>query len=136
MGMSERASPGPFVDEFELHGLLFLHGGQQLLQVVALLCDVAVLHLLLLTAVTADQLRPLFSVLRCDVLYLPHTHTHTESSTAEGLTVLLAADRSAVRMLQRYLGFVVGDQRLDLILRLLLQLLAVVFPARRHDACM
>lgn len=46
----------PFLDEFELHGLLFLHGGQELLEVFALLCDVAVLHLLLLLAVAADEL--------------------------------------------------------------------------------
>lgn len=46
----------PFMDEFKLHGLLLLDGGQELLEVVTLLCDVAVLHLLLLAAVTADQL--------------------------------------------------------------------------------
>lgn len=46
----------PFVDEFELHGLLLLDGSQEFLEVFTLLCDVAVLHLLLLAAVTADQL--------------------------------------------------------------------------------
>lgn len=60
----------PFLDEFELHGLLLLHGGQELLQVLALLCDVAVLHLLLLVAVAADELWPLLGVLCSDVLYL------------------------------------------------------------------
>lgn len=60
----------PFLDEFELHGLLLLHAGQELLEVLALLRDVAVLHLLLLGAVAADELRPLFSVLCGDVLHL------------------------------------------------------------------
>lgn len=46
----------PFVDEFELHGLLLLDGSQEFLEVFTLLCDVAVFHLLLLAAVTADQL--------------------------------------------------------------------------------
>lgn len=46
----------PFLDEFELHGLLLLHGGQELLEVFTLLCDVAVLYLLLLVAVAADEL--------------------------------------------------------------------------------
>lgn len=46
----------PFLDEFELHGLLLLHGGQELLEVFALLRDVAVLHLLLLVAVAVDEL--------------------------------------------------------------------------------
>lgn len=64
------------MDEFELHRLLLLDSGQEFLEVLTLLSDVAVLHLLLLTAVTADQLGPLFSVLCCDVLYL-HTHPHT-----------------------------------------------------------
>ena len=68
------------MDEFELQGLLLLDRGQEFLEVLTLLCDVAVLHLLLLTAVTTDQLRPLFSVLCCDVLYL-HTHTHTHTHT-------------------------------------------------------
>lgn len=44
------------MDEFELHGLLFLDSGQQFFEVFTLLCDVAVLHLLLLNAVTTDQL--------------------------------------------------------------------------------
>lgn len=65
-------SLSPFVDELELHGLLFLNGGQEFLEVFTLLCDVAVLHLLLLVAVAVDQLWPLFCVLCCDVLYL-HT---------------------------------------------------------------
>lgn len=60
----------PLLDEFELHGLLLLHGGQELLEVFALLRDVAVLHLLLLVAVAAEQLWPLFRVLCSDVLYL------------------------------------------------------------------
>lgn len=46
----------PFLDEFELHGLLLLHAGQELLEVFTLLCDVAVLYLLLLVAVAADEL--------------------------------------------------------------------------------
>lgn len=74
----------PFVDEFELHGLLLLDAGQQLLEVLALLRDVAVLHLLLLAAVTADQLRPLLGVLRCDVLHLRTAQTHNPRSAAHG----------------------------------------------------
>lgn len=46
----------PFLDKFELHSLLLLHGGQELLEVIALLCDMAVLHLLLLIALAADEL--------------------------------------------------------------------------------
>lgn len=49
-------SLSPFMDEFELHDLLFLDSGQEFLEVFTLLCDVAVLYLLLLAAVTADQL--------------------------------------------------------------------------------
>lgn len=49
-------SLSPFMDEFELHDLLFLDSGQEFLEVFTLLCDVAVLYLLLLTAVTTDQL--------------------------------------------------------------------------------
>lgn len=44
------------MDEFELHGLLLLDSGLEFLEVFALLCDVAVLHLLLLAAMTTDQL--------------------------------------------------------------------------------
>ncbi len=44
------------MDEFELHGLLLLDSGQEFLEVFTLLCDVAVFHLLLLAAVTTDQL--------------------------------------------------------------------------------
>lgn len=46
----------PFLDKFELHSLLLLHGGQELLEVIALLCDMAVLYLLLLIALAADEL--------------------------------------------------------------------------------
>lgn len=49
-------SLSPFVDELQLHGLLFLNGGQEFLEVFTLLCDVAILHLLLLVAVAVDQL--------------------------------------------------------------------------------
>lgn len=44
------------MDEFELHGLLLLDGCQEFLEVFTLLCDVAVLYLLLFAAVTAAQL--------------------------------------------------------------------------------
>lgn len=69
------------MDELELHGLLLLDGGQQLLEVLALLRDVAVLQPLLLAAVTADQLRPLLGVLRCDVLNL-RKYTNTQASVS------------------------------------------------------
>ena len=46
----------PFLDDFELQGLLLLDGDQKFLEVLTLLCDMAVLHLLLLVAVTAEQL--------------------------------------------------------------------------------
>lgn len=70
----------PFLDEFELHGLLLLHAGQELLEVFTLLCDVAVLYLLLLVAVAADELWPLFSVLCSDVLYLGVKHQQKHSN--------------------------------------------------------
>jgi len=46
----------PFMNEFELHDLLLLDSGQEFLKVLTLLGDMTVLHLLLLTAVTTDQL--------------------------------------------------------------------------------
>lgn len=48
------AGLSPFMNEFELQGLLLLDSGQELLEVFTLLGDMAVLHLLLLTAVTTD----------------------------------------------------------------------------------
>lgn len=87
----EGESLWPVMDEFELHGLLFLDRGQKFFEVFTLLCDVAVLHLLLLAAVTTDQLWPLFSVQCCDVLYL-HTHTHLSQLAL----IVLTADRFAV----------------------------------------
>lgn len=50
------ARVSPLVYEFELSGLLLLHATQQLLEVLALLHDVGVLHLLIFAAVAADQL--------------------------------------------------------------------------------
>lgn len=72
------------MDKFELHGLLLLDSGQEFLEVVTLLRDVDVLHPLLLAAVTADKLWPLFSVLCCDVLYLL-THTGVTFDQSHGL---------------------------------------------------
>lgn len=94
----------PFVDELQLHGLLLLDGGQKFLQVLAVLCDVAVLHLLLLAAVAADQLRPLLSVLCCDVLYL-HTHTHTHHRCT---SVNYQQLRRLQPLEESYLGFVIS----------------------------
>lgn len=46
----------PFMNEFELYGLLLLDTGKELLEVRTLLCNMIVLHLLLFAAVTTDQL--------------------------------------------------------------------------------
>lgn len=115
----------PLLDELELHGLLLLHAGQQLLEVFALLRDVVVLHLLLLVAVAADQLWPLFSVLCSDVLYLGGTRQQNaqadlQENTSDSSDKCRADKEEAGFRFLRHLGFVVGNQWLDLILRFLL----------------
>lgn len=116
----------PFLDELELHGLLLLHAAQELLEVLALLRDVAVLHLLLLGAVAADELRPLFSVLCGDVLHLGVNALKCALKTlVADLRLLIAQEcwadeEEAASRFLHYLGFVVSNQCLDFVLRFLL----------------
>lgn len=79
------------MDELQLRGLLLLHGGQELLEVFALLRDVRVLQALLLAAVAAEQLGPLLSVQRRDVLHLP--------TDAHEIHIRATNDRSGWRVL-------------------------------------
>lgn len=81
----------PLVDELQLGRLLLLVVAQQLLEELALLHDVSVLHLLLLVAVAADQLGPLLGVLRGDFLHLSGEKT---PGSLESTAVVMSSTQS------------------------------------------